>query len=111
MAGWAQHDVELAARRVGIALSRHAEHAAVELSIIELRLDRVAGAAGAHRGMVHRKRLRLRVAELHHEARLDAMEPLAVVEPGARELEEVLDVLGRVGGEELERDLAALLER
>ena len=39
------------------------------------------------------------------------MEPLAVVEPGARELEKVLDVLGRVGGEELERDLAALLER
>jgi len=60
--------------------------------------------------MVHRQGLRLRVTELHDEAGLDTMKPLAVVEARPRELEEVLDVLGRVGGEELERDLTALLE-
>src|SRR5262245_32679525 len=105
----AQHDVELAARRVGIALASHPQNAALELPVVELRVDRVARPAGAHVGMVHRERLRLRIAELDDEARLDAVEALAVVEPRARELEEALDVLGRVGGKELERDLPALL--
>src|SRR5262249_53340989 len=109
--GGAEHDVELATRRVGIALARHPENAALELPVVELRVERYAGPAGAHVRMVHRERLRLRIAELDDEARLDAVEALPVVESRPRELEEVLDVLGRVGGEELERDLPALLER
>src|SRR5512145_3351588 len=81
MIGRAQHDVELAPRRVGIVLARHAEHAPVELAIVELGLDRVPRAAGPHLRMVHRERLRLRVAELDDESGLDAVKALAVVEP------------------------------
>jgi len=49
--------------------------------------------------MIHRERLRLRVAELDDEPRLDAMKPLAVVRtPPAPKLEEVLDVLRASAG-------------
>src|SRR6185436_10744333 len=44
----AQHEIDLAAGRVGIVGARHAEHAALEGPLVELRLDRVAGAAAAH---------------------------------------------------------------
>src|SRR5437867_60049 len=111
MAGRTEHDVELAARRIGLALPRHPEQAAVELAIVKLGLDRVPGTAGSHRPMVHRERLRLRVAELDDEPRLDAVEALAVVEARPDQLDEVLDVLGRVDREEFQGDLAALLER
>src|SRR6267143_2064389 len=111
MAGGTEHDVELAAGRVGFVLSRHPEHAAVELPVVELGLDRIPRTAGSHRRMVHRERLRLRVAELDDESRLDPVEALAVVEARPRQLEEVLDVFRRVGHEEFQGDLAALLER
>src|SRR6516162_4157837 len=62
MAGGPEHDVELAARRVGIVPPRHAEDTALELPAVELRVDRVARPARAHIGMVHRQRLRLRIA-------------------------------------------------
>src|SRR5262245_63396607 len=38
----AEHDVELAPRRVGIATARHPEDAALELPVVELGVDRVA---------------------------------------------------------------------
>src|SRR4030095_981153 len=79
MIGRAEHDVELAPRRVGIVLARHAEHPPVELAVVELGLDRVPRAAGTHLRMVHRERLRLRVSELDDESGLDAVEALAVV--------------------------------
>src|SRR5881397_2525513 len=100
MAGRTEHDVELAARRIGLVLSRHPEQAAIELAVVELGLDRVPGPAGPHGRMVHGQRLRLRVSELDDESRLDTVEALAVVEARPRELKEVLDVLGRVGREE-----------
>src|SRR5262249_50132090 len=111
MAGWAEHDVELAPGGVGIARARHPEDAALEGALVELGLDRVAGTAGAHARGVHRLRLRLWIADLDDEPRLDPVEALTVVEPLARELEEVLHVLRRVGREEFERDHAAVLER
>src|SRR4030095_4962792 len=81
MAGRAEHDVELAPGRVGIALARHPEDAALEGALVELGLDRVAGTAGAHARSVHRQRLRLRIADLDDEPRLDPVEALTVVEP------------------------------
>ena len=57
------------------------------------------------------QRLGLRIADLDDEPGLDPVEALAVVEPLARELEEVLDVLGRVGRKELESDHAAAVQR
>src|SRR6185369_3408210 len=50
--GRAQHEIDLAAGRVGIVGPRHAEHAALEGSLVELRLDRVPGAAAAQPGIV-----------------------------------------------------------
>ena len=111
MGSGAEHDVDLAACRVGVARARHPQHAPVELAAVELGPDGVAGPAGAHLRVVHRERFRLRIADLHDEPRLDAVEALAVVEPRLHQLQEVLDVLRRVGGKELERDVAALLER
>src|SRR5207245_9449015 len=66
-----EHDVELTARRVGIALSRHPEESALELPIVELRLDRVAGTAGPHRLMVQRKCRLLPVPDWHAEGGVD----------------------------------------
>src|SRR5215471_8525471 len=64
MAGRAEHDVELAPGRVGIATPRHPEDAALEGALVELGLDRVPGATGPHGRSVHRERLRLRIADL-----------------------------------------------
>src|SRR5262249_51376406 len=61
--------------------------------------------------IARRQRLRERIAALGDEAGHDTVEGRPVVEPLAGELDEVLHGLGRVDGEELERDLAALLQR
>src|SRR3989441_7167055 len=61
--------------------------------------------------MVERTRPGLGIPDLDDEVRDDAVEPLAVVEPTARELDEVVDVPGRVRGEQLDADLATILER
>src|SRR2546428_13781582 len=58
MARRTEHDVELAARRVGIVLARHPEPAAVELPAVDLRLDRVPAAAGPHVRLGHGARVR-----------------------------------------------------
>src|SRR4030095_1615617 len=110
VAGRAEHDVDLAPGRIGIVLARHPEDAPLEGPLVELRLDRVAGTAGAHARRFHRQGLRLRIADLDDEPRLDPVEALTVVEPLPRELEEVLHVLGRVGREEFEGDHAAVLQ-
>ena len=78
---------------------RHRERAAVDLVVVELVLERVAGAAGAGAG---------RVAALDHEVRDHAVEDDAVVEPVARELDEVLHRLRRIVVEELELDRAVV---
>src|SRR5437588_734993 len=109
--GRAQHDVDLAAGRVRIVGSRHAEHAAIERPLVELGLDRVARPTAAHLGIVQRQGLGLRIPELNHEVRLHAVHALAIVELLARELHEVLDVSGSVLAPELQDDLAALLHR
>src|SRR2546427_6385800 len=111
MGGRAEHDVELAPGRVGIVLPRHPEDAALEGTLVELRLDRVSGAARPQARSAHRERLRLWIADLDDEPGLDPVEPLTVVEPRARELDEVLDVLRRVGREELEGGHATVFER
>src|SRR5215471_2985971 len=95
-------DVELAAGRVRILTARHRQRPAHVLLLVELRLDLVAGAAGA---------IALRAAALDDEVRHDPMEVEAVVEPFLGQRDEVLDGLGRIFGVELESDLAALLER
>src|SRR2546428_10501453 len=78
MLGCAEHDVELAARRVGIALPRHPEQAAGELPLVELGLDRVPRAARPHCRMIQRERLRRRGPGLAHEPRLYAGGGLSV---------------------------------
>src|SRR5262245_40919982 len=109
--GGTERDVELAAGRVGILRARHGDDAAVVLLLVELRLQRVAGSAGAEPRVARGERLGERVAALHHEARLDAVKRGAVVEAVLRQLDEVLHGLRRVSREELDRDLSALLER
>src|SRR2546430_923584 len=89
-------DVELAARGVGVPAARHRDGAADELALVDLGVDRVARTAGAHVRVVERHRLGLGISDLDDEARLDAVEPLAVVEPSAGELGEVVDVPGCV---------------
>src|SRR4029434_11338733 len=89
MAGRAEHDVELAPGRVGFVLPRHSEDAALEGALVELGLDRVAGAARSHARGVHRERLRLRIADLDDKPGLDPVEALMVVESRARALDEV----------------------
>src|SRR5688572_22555515 len=98
--GRGQRDVELAARRVRGLGARHREHAADVLLLVELVLDRVAGAPGA---------VALGITPLDHEVRLDAVERHAVVEALLGQGHEVLHRLGGILGKELERDLAALL--
>ena len=95
-------DVELAARGVGALRARHGHRAADVLLLVELGLDLVAGPAGA---------VALRIAALGDEARLHAVEGEAVVEALLGEGDEVLDRLGRVGGIEVDLDLAALVHR
>src|SRR5262245_11911044 len=96
--GLGRDDEELAAVRVRPRV-RHRERAADDLVLVELVLELVAGTArpGARR-----------VAALDHEVRDHAVEDDAVVEAVARELREVLDGLGRIVVEELERDVAVV---
>src|SRR3990172_4881973 len=95
-----ERDVELAAGGVGVVAPRHGDGAAVVLVLVELGLDLVAGAARA---------VALGVAALDDEAGLDAVEGQPVVEALLGERDKVLDGLGRVTGEELDLDDAALL--
>jgi hypothetical protein len=71
----------------------HRERAADDLVVVDLVLERVAGAAGAGAG---------RVAALDHEVLDHAVEDHAVVEAVAGELAEVLDGLRRVLVEQLD---------
>src|SRR5947199_198140 len=84
------------------AASRQREGAAHALLLVDLRRERVARAAGA---------VALRAGALHDEVGHDAVEVEAVVEALLGQGDEVLDGLGRVVREELEPNLAALLER
>src|SRR5262247_1050184 len=95
-------DVELAAGRVGMLAARHRHGAAHVLLLVELRLDRVARAARA---------VALGAAALHDEVGHDPVEVEAVVEALLGQGDEVLDGLRRVLREELDPNLAALLER
>src|SRR6185369_12002605 len=78
--GRAQHEIDLAAGGGRIVGPGHAEHAALEGTLVELRLDRVARPAAAHPRIVEGQRLGLRVAELRAEVRLHTVHALAVVE-------------------------------
>src|SRR5829696_2837685 len=89
-------DEELGAVRVRAGVG-HGQRAADDLVIVELVLERVAGAAGARA---------LRAAALDHEVLDHAVEDEPVVEAVARELLEVRHRLGRVLVEELEGDRA-----
>src|SRR5437764_10532886 len=91
-------DEELAAVRVR-ACVRHREGAALDLVVVDLVLEWVAGPARPRAG---------RVAALDHEVRDHAVEDDAVVEAVAREALEVLDGLRRVLGEELDLDRAVV---
>ena len=71
----------------------HRQRAADDLVVVELVLERVAGAAGAGA---------LRAAALDHEVLDHAVEDQPVVEAVAGELAEVLDRLRRVVVEELD---------
>src|SRR5215469_5793650 len=97
-----ERDVELAACRIGIAGPRHRHGAAHVGLLVELRLDLVAGTAGA--GAVG-------IPALDDEARLHPVEGETVVEALLRQRDEVLYRLGRVVGEELDDDLAAVGHR
>ena len=63
----------------------------------ELRFEPISGSAGA---------VPVRVAALHDEARLDAVERQAVVKTGLGQFDERSDVQRRVVGEEREDDVA-----
>jgi len=106
----AEHDVELAAGRVGIVLSGHPEDSGARTRLLNSALI-VWPARRSHRRMVHRQGLGLRVTELHDEPWLDAMEALAVLESARASLRKFSTCFGRVGGKESERECAALLER
>src|SRR3954453_4875544 len=92
------NDEELAAVRVRPRIG-HRERAAHDLVVVELVLERVAGATTAGAG---------RVAALDHEVLDHAVEDHAVVEVVAGELLEVLDGLGGVLVEQLDRDVAVI---
>src|SRR5688572_6582366 len=89
--GVSEGDVELAARGIGMLAARHRHRAAVVLLLVELRLDLVAGIAGAELRIALRQGLRQRIAALDDERRLHAVEGGAVVEALLGELDEVLD--------------------
>src|SRR3989475_3523612 len=95
-------DVELAARGVGVLAPRHRDAAAHVLLRVELGGDRVARTAGA---------LAFGAAALDDEVRDDAVEGEPVVEPPLGERHKVRDGRWRVLWEELDPDLAPLLER
>ena len=87
-------DEELAAVRVRPGI-RHRERAPLDLVVVELVLELVAGAAGSRP---------LGATALDHEVRDHAVEDEAVVEALAGKLGEVLDRLRRIVREELELD-------
>src|SRR3954454_5129449 len=89
-------DEELRAVRVRAGV-RHRERAADDLVVVDLVLERVAGAARAGAG---------RVTPLDHEVLDHAVEDHAVVEAVAGEFAEVLDGLRGVVVEELDADVA-----
>src|SRR6058998_2625992 len=97
--GRGQRDVELAARRIGILATGHGHRSAHVLLLVELGLDLVARSSRA---------VALGIATLHHETRLHTMEDEPVVEALLGKRDEVLDGLGRVVGEKLDLDDAAL---
>ena len=91
-------DEELGA--VGVRAGvRHREGAALDLVLVELVLERVAGAAGSGA---------LRAAALDHEVRDHPVEAEVVVEALGGELAEVLDRLRRILVVELELDRAGI---
>src|SRR5215510_14374479 len=92
-------DVELAPCGVGILAACHGHHPTIVLLLVELGLDLVARPARA---------VALGITALHHESGLHAMEGEPVVEALLGEGDEVLDRLGRIGGEEFDLDDAAL---
>src|SRR6266498_4249676 len=98
--GGGEGDVKLAARGVGILAARHGHYAAHVLLLVELGLDLVPGAARA---------ITLGIAALNYKVRLHAVEDQPVVEALLGEGDEVLDGFGRVVGEKLDLDDAALL--
>src|SRR6185503_17826166 len=91
--GGAVGDVELTARRIRMLAARHGHRAADVLLLVELRLDLIAGPAGA---------VALGAPTLHDEVGHDAMEAEPVVEALLGQRHEVLDRLGRVLGKELD---------
>src|SRR3954451_13389494 len=92
------HDEELAAVRVRAGV-RHRQRAADDLVLVELVLERVAGAAAARA---------CRVAALDHEVLDHPVKDDAVVELVACQLLEVLDGLRSLFVEQLERDVAVV---
>src|SRR6266511_1850532 len=98
--GGGEGDVELAARGVGVLAARHGHHPAHVLLLVELGLDLVAGPS---------RTVALGIAALNYEVRLHAVEHEPVVDAFLGEGDEVLDGLGRVIGEKLDLDDAALL--
>src|SRR4051794_14468713 len=96
--GLGRDDEELAAVRVGAAV-RHRERSTLDLVLVDLVLELVAGAArpGA-----------LRAAALNHEVRDHAVEDQAVVVAVAGQLHEVVDGLRGVRLEQLELDRAVV---
>src|SRR5436190_609180 len=96
--GVGRDDEELAPVRVR-ARVRHREGAPLDLVVVELVLELVAGAARAGAR---------RVAALDHEVRDDPVEDHAVVEALAGQLDEVLDGPRRGPGIELELDHALI---
>src|SRR5262245_50110471 len=102
-------DVELAARGVGIVGAGHGDHSPHVLLLVELRLDRVAGPARAQPPIAGLQGLGLRVAALGHgRILLHTVEGGAVVEAFPGQGDDVLHRLGRIGGEELDGDVAAV---
>src|SRR6202022_4486747 len=95
-----EHDEELAARAVGIVGAGHRDSAAHMRLLREFGLERVAHAARAGAGGI---------AGLRHEAFDHAMERDAVVLALARQLLDLLDVVGREIGKHLD-DHTAVLE-
>src|SRR5689334_15713393 len=92
------HDEELAAVGVRPGVG-HRERAADDLVVVDLVLERIAGAAGARPQ---------RAAALDHEVLDHAVEAEPVVEAVGRELAEVLDRLRGVVVEELDLDRAVV---
>src|SRR3954468_19454317 len=96
--GIGRDDEELAA--VGVRTGvRHRQRTADDLVLVELVLERVAGAAAAGAG---------RIAALDHEVLDHTVEDHAVVKVVAGELLEVLNGLRRVLVEQLERDVSVV---